>query len=30
MRGASLYLDGEPIVVDGDVKPADMRVPSRR
>jgi 2,5-dihydroxypyridine 5,6-dioxygenase len=30
MRGASLYLDGEPIVVDGDVKPPDMRVPSRR
>lgn len=29
MKGASLYLDGEPIVVDGDVIPADMRVPRR-
>jgi 2,5-dihydroxypyridine 5,6-dioxygenase len=26
MRGCSLYLDDEPIVVDGDVVPADMRV----
>jgi 2,5-dihydroxypyridine 5,6-dioxygenase len=25
MKGASLYLDGEPIVVDGDVIPQDMR-----
>jgi hypothetical protein len=24
-----MYLDGEPIVVDGDVIPADMRVPRR-
>lgn len=26
MKGASLFLDGEPMVVDGDVIPADMRV----
>ncbi|MCT9116081.1 2,5-dihydroxypyridine 5,6-dioxygenase [Cupriavidus gilardii] len=28
MKGASLYLDGEPMVLDGDVIPADQRVPS--
>jgi 2,5-dihydroxypyridine 5,6-dioxygenase len=29
MKGASLYLDGEPMVQDGDVVPADMRLAKR-
>jgi hypothetical protein len=26
MKGASLFLDGEPIIADGDVIPTDMHV----